>query len=101
MAPILTRQLKRTTHGPTLRIAVDHPQGDGQGGFGMGGTFDIASAGQDGDTVQMSDFAARVIMGDPGQAFHFICTPPIEPAAAPVSTKKDKPATKDQPTDKE
>jgi len=83
------RQLTRKTSGAVMRIQVDNPKDLDTGG----GLFYFAAAGEEGDTHQVSEHAAQVIMSDPGQAHHFICTPPWTPAATPVAKKtKDKPA---------
>jgi hypothetical protein len=71
--------LKRITTNPgsALTIQVDHPTGDGDGGFQVGGVYLFMPAGQDGDTHQVGEHAAQVIMGDPGLAAHFSCDPPL------------------------
>ena len=87
-------QCKRlsTTPASPIRIQVDASQGDGDGGFQMGGVFDFLPAGQDGDTHQVGEAAARAIMLDHGLAGHFECTPPIQADAATSQGKtKGKP----------
>jgi len=73
-------QLKRVTKEPNtpFRISVDRKEdGDADGGFQAGGSFMFYPAGQEGDTHQCSEYAARVIMADPGLAEHFECQPPL------------------------
>jgi hypothetical protein len=60
-----------------MRVIVDHPQGDGDAGMMVGGLFEFAPAGEDGDRHQANEHAARVIMSDPGLSEHFECTPPL------------------------
>lgn len=71
-----------TTPGSPLSIMVDAPpaQADGDGGFAMGGHYLFYPAGsEDGETsFQVPEHAARIIMGDPGLAPHFECSPPLE-----------------------
>lgn len=72
--------LKRKTTAPAtpIKIIVDAPQGDGDGGFMAGGQYHFYPAGStDGpDTHQCSEIATRSIMEDPAIAVHFECTPP-------------------------
>lgn len=93
-------QLKRITKEPNtpFRISVDRKEdGDADGGFLAGGSFLFFPAGQEGDTHQCSEYAARVIMGDPGLAEHFECQPPLtdlapqKAAAAPAARRGRKP----------
>lgn len=74
-------QIKRISKVPAtpFRVAVDNVDlGDGDGGFLAGGLFYFAPAGEDGDTHQVSEHAAKVIMGDHGLAPHFECTPALK-----------------------
>lgn len=85
-------QLKRVSTAPAtaMRIQVDQPT-EGDGGFGQGGVYYFEPSGQDGDTHQVSEVAAKAIMGDPGLVQHFECSPALpkpepeaaQPAAAP------------------
>lgn len=80
-------QLKRISKTPAtaMRIAVDQAQGDGDAGFQQGGVFYFEPAGQDGDTHQVSEAAARAVMGDAGLAGQFTCLPALPVAdAAPA-----------------
>jgi hypothetical protein len=91
------RTLTRKTTGAVMRVQVDNPKDLDTGG----GLFYFASAGDEGDTHQVSDHAAKVIMGDPGQALHFICTPPIETAKPAQAAKKASgPAATEEPDQK-
>jgi hypothetical protein len=74
----MAHTLRRITTIPAtpLRILVDQPEGDDVG-MTVGGSFLFAPAGEEGDTAQVSERAAQVIMGDPGQAVHFECSPPL------------------------
>lgn len=88
-------QLRRITTEPNtaLKILVDHAQGDGDAGFLAGGSFFFEPAGKEGDRHQVNGHAAQVIMGDPGLAVHFDCTPPLpgtesKAAAAPKAAPK-------------
>lgn len=88
--------LKRTSTAPDspMRIVVAQADGD-EAGLNVGGTFFFEPAGKDGDQHQVSEHAAKVIMGDPGLAVHFECQPPLTQAApvAPAdgaATKKTK-----------
>jgi len=77
--------LKRITNVPAspLRVVVAQADGD-EAGLNLGGSFMFEPAGQDGDQAQVSEHAAKVIMGDPGLAVHFECQPPLQAPAAPV-----------------
>lgn len=79
-------RLKRTskTPGSAIKIAVDQPDGQ-DAGFGQGGTFYFMPAGEDGDTHEVSELAARAIMEDPDMAQHFSCTPALPAKVAPVA----------------
>lgn len=89
---ITARTLKRiTTDGGVMRIQIDQPQGDGDGGFQLGGSVESFPKGDPQyRDLQVTDHAARVIMADPGLARHFDCQPPIEPAAAATDKKAAK-----------
>lgn len=89
-------QLKRisTAPGSPIKIMVDQPSGP-DAGFGQGGTFYFQPAGEDGDTHEVSELAARAIMDDPDTAVHFTCTPAL-PAAIPAD-QVAAPAAEDQP----
>lgn len=85
-------QLRRITTTPNspLRILIDQPEpGSPDAGMAVGGTFFFAPAGQDGDTAQVSDYAARVVMSDPGLAPHFKCSPPFGAQTPPVEPPAD------------
>jgi hypothetical protein len=77
--------VKRVTSEPNspLRVVIDRPQGDGDAGLAAEGVFYFFPAGsEDGETEHgMSEFAARVIMGDPGLAPHFECSPELDAPA--------------------
>lgn len=80
--------IKRTSTVPSSPLRVVVAQGDGdEAGLNLGGSFMFEPAGQDGDQAQVSDHAAKVIMGDPGLAVHFECQPPLPglAAAAPAA----------------
>lgn len=80
-----------------MKVMVDSPA-DGDGGFGQGGVFHFAPAGQDGDTHEVGELAARAIMEDPGMAQHFTCTPPLaKPAAAQVADEDAAPVADAKP----
>ena len=73
--------IKRVSTIPAtaMRISVDAPPPDGEdGGFQQGGVFNFAPAGEDGDTHQVGEHAARAIMLDPTLADHFECTPKLK-----------------------
>lgn len=82
--------LKRITKVPDspLKILVDQPQGDGDAGLGLGGSFYFMPAGQEGDTYQVMEGTARTIMGDPSLAVHFECTPPV-PGLGPAEQEPE------------
>jgi len=84
------------TPGTALQIHVDaeQPQ-NGEAGLAQGGTFQV----EPGDKIAVSDYVARIIMGDAGLAPHFKCTPPIEAEKpAPKAKATAKPATGDSAT---
>jgi len=97
--------LRRITKEPAspIRILVDAPQGDGDLGMTLGGSFYFFPAGSEegSDRYQVSRHAVEVIMGDPGLAKHFECTPPWPPAAeAPAEAAAEtdeQPATAEEP----
>ena len=69
------KRISKVPNSP-IRVAVDQPDPDGtDGGFQQGGVFNFAPKGQDGDTHQVSEHAAKAIMWDPTLADHFECTP--------------------------
>lgn len=78
----------------TMNIMIDSPA-DGDAGFGQGGSFRFEPAGQDGDTHDLDEYAARVIMEDPGHKGHFKCTPAL------TKQKKGRAADTEQPADDE
>lgn len=81
----LLQRISKTPNSP-LKVAVDQKAADDpDAGLGVGGIYYFSPAGEDGDTHQVSEHAARAIMGDPGLQVHFTCTPALdrpEPAAA-------------------
>lgn len=93
-------KIRRVTTEPAsaIHILVDQPEGDGDGGFTRAGSFFFFPAGsEDGpDAHHVNPAAAAGIMGDPGIAHHFECTPPWTPApvAEPIEpvTEGDPPA---------
>lgn len=72
-----------------MAIRINQPQDDGDAGLSQGGSFYFMPAGQDGDTHAVSEFAARIIMGDPGLSKHFECTPPVAPPVASPAGQDD------------
>lgn len=72
---VITR-ISKTPDSP-IRILVDQAQGDGHAGLSMGGSFMFWPAGQEGDSSQVTEAAARAIMSDPTMAPHFECFPPL------------------------
>lgn len=77
--------LKRitTVPGSALSIKVDGKDKT----FIGGGHYMFEPAGMDGDTVQADEHVAGAIMGDPGLAVHFECTPPWKPAGETTKTE--------------
>lgn len=78
-----------------MSVLVDgQAAGDGDGAFAQGGHFVFYPAGsEDGDTgYQMSEHAARIIMGDPSMASHFECTPELDAQPEHVEDAQDAPA---------
>lgn len=68
--------------GSAMRIQIAQPDDySTDAGLAAGGTFWFEPAGTDGDSAQLNEYQARVIMGDAGLAPHFTCTPAL-PAAA-------------------
>lgn len=66
-------RLTRITAEPAspLKIMIAKPSG-ADAGLADGGSFVV----EPGDVIQVDDYAAGVIMGDPGLAKHFDCLPP-------------------------
>src|SRR5690349_10850066 len=96
--------IRRITTEPNtpLRVLVDHQTDPADGGFLGGGSFFFAPAGQDGDRHNATGHAARVIMGDPGLAVHFECTPPVDaPAVAPAAAPEPATAEPVEPAQKQ
>lgn len=81
----MSYRLQRITTVPNspMRILVSQPDGK-DAGLNLGGSFYFMPAGQDGDTYDVSDHAAAVIMGDPGLAPHFRCLPEWRPQVMDV-----------------
>lgn len=70
----MTCVLRRISTGSEMSILVDQadPNDQDKAGFGVAGRFYFASAGEPGDSQTVSDHVAKVIMGDPGLAPHFV-----------------------------
>jgi len=82
--------IKRTSTVPNspLQVQVDGPDG----AFQQGGVYYFQPAGQDNDQHQVSEHAARIIMGDPGLAQHFECDPAL-PDAVPEPAAEAEPGS--------
>jgi hypothetical protein len=79
---LITRTSK-TPNSP-LVVVVDSPK-EGTPFFGVsgGGGFEFQPNGQDGDSAQVDEYVAGILMGDPGNAEHFSCEPPFQAAGDP------------------
>jgi hypothetical protein len=89
---MIIRRISTSPDSP-LRVSVDIPDAEGNGGFHSGGVYYFQPAGHqvDGkptgeDQYQVTEEAARAIMSDPELRKHFTCEPPLkdaQPADAP------------------
>jgi len=85
-------QLKRISKVPNSPMRIQIRKSDGvDAGLTAGGSWFFMPAGEDGDTHDVGEHAARVVMGDASLAVHFECTPALDP----VPVAADEPA-KDQ-----
>lgn len=79
----MSYQLKRITTVPGTAVCISvsdrrHESGS-DAGLASGGQFRFPVGG---DPQDVSDWACQSIMGDPGTASHFSCTPPWHGMAA-------------------
>ena len=91
----MSYQLKRitTVPGTPVVIAVTDRRGhEKDAGLADGGQFVFPVGG---DAQDVSDWSCQAIMGDPGTARHFKCTPPWLGVSAPLPTPEAAGATED------